>query len=148
MIERQIRGDTVSKIAEDLQLSERTVRREIARGAERGYVEKVQQKLLDTLDAIPHVYAKILDPATSPEELAKSAQGYKIKLSAAKDLADGLGIFKRESTKTVDILHSITNEESEPKDAGSASTVRPKRVYFLPDVEGEMVEPEVEGEAQ
>lgn len=134
MIERQIRGDSVAQIATDLQISERTVRKEIKRGVERGYVEKVQAKLIDTLDAVPNVYAKILDPATTPEELSKNGRGYKLKLDAANALAEGMGIFRKESTKTVEnILMTVAEEQEGLKDVGSASTIRPDRVYFLPD---------------
>ncbi len=134
MIERQIRGDSVKDIAKELGLSEQTISREIKRGAEKGYVEKVRDKLLATLDAAPNVYAEILDPETPVEKLHKLSRGYKLRLDAANSLAEGLGAFKRETTKNVEHHLQAVAGELEPKDVGSKST-QSDRILFQPDVD-------------
>ena len=134
MVERRLRGDTVNQIATDLQISTDTVGRELKRAAQRGYIEVVRDKLLKTLEAAPDVYAAILDPAKPAGELHKESRGWKLKLDAANSLADGLGAFRRETTKNVQNTLEVVAGEQEPKDVGFGSTTQ-DRVRFQPDVD-------------
>lgn len=124
----------MADIADELGLGEQQVRNELKRYNDAELIAEVRNKLLATLDGAANVYADILDPATTPETLHKQSRGYKLKLDAANALNEGLGTFKRESTKTVkSTLEMIATEvEADGPRLGfneDGSRIRPRVVY-------------------
>ena len=137
MVEQQMRGVPVAEIAAGFGVSEMTVYREVKRGVELGYADRVRDKLLATLDSLPTVYADVL--AQTPETLHKHSRGYTLKVNVAKDLATGLGVFKTESTKNVKNTLELIAEESAPAEPAWQDRTAP-RVRFQPEtVEGELL---------
>lgn len=106
----------MAAIADELGLGEQQVRNELKRYNDAELVAEVRNKLLATLDGAANVYADILNPLTTPETLHKQSRGYKLKLDAANALNEGLGTFKRESTKTVkSTLEMIATDYGAPE---------------------------------
>lgn len=139
IIERQLRGERVADIAKELGVSISTVEREAKRGRELGYVERVRERLLATLDAAPNVYAELLDPSRTAEELHKTSRGWKLKLDAANSLAEGLGAFKRVSEQNRRNTLELIAEEQGPL-VGTHEIERPARVYFMPEPDDVVVD--------
>lgn len=133
MIERLLRGATVSEVALELGVHERTIQREVKHAPD-DLVMRTRERMLDLLDKASPVYATIL--ATPPEELHKHSKGYKLQMDVADKLNDGLGVFKREAVTThKSVLETILTEQpAEPWGrADSGERLREaRRVTFVP----------------
>lgn len=131
MIERRLRGESVADLAKALNLRPTQVFAELARAEERGIVDKVRERLLDTLDKHANsVYKEVLE--ATPEKLQENSRGYGLKLKAADSLSAGLGIFKAESVRETKSTLALVAEES--ANAPTEKVVEGHRVLFKPEI--------------
>lgn len=94
-----VHGMTNSQIGAVTEQTVRTVQRYKRFAEKHGYIEAVRKDLTERLlPKAADFYEEVMD--TPIDKLQDSPKGYQIKLNAAKDLASGLGAFRKESATT------------------------------------------------
>ena len=115
IVEATFKGMSQAAIGEQLNMTDRTVRRELARAGREGVIDRVRDRMLETLEQVPDVLSTIL--TTDVKELHAQSRGYKLKLDAANSLSTGLGAYRTETLKKTEVsLAAIAAEASAPSE--------------------------------
>lgn len=132
MIIAALKGATHDDIGEALNLTDRQVGKELAWAAKEGLIERVRDRMRETLMHAPDVHAEVLN--ADPEHLHKHSRGYQLKLQAFSDLAKGVGAFRTETVATTKSLSlSAVAGDLVPLIEGEMDAAPTPRVLYSPD---------------
>lgn len=119
--EMSLRGYTVQAIGKQVNLNERTIKRELLKASQDGTIDEVRAELSKTLRKVPKVFDTVFD--ATPEDLQKHSKGYALKLEAAKTLSEGMGTLRKETTQTTRRLNLHAYHEQRQLNADTETDV-------------------------
>jgi len=150
IVEGTFKGKDQRTLADELNVDERTIRRELVKATNEGVVERVRERMLTTLEGVPDVYDAILK--ATPEELHKLSRGFKLKLDAANALSTGTAVFRPEKVNRQEwTLEAIASEQPKPREGLYGDRER-RRLAFKAAADagiedGELIPPDSEAYA-
>lgn len=109
----------MAEITEAINLTTRQVQRELKHATQKGWLEQIRLKMLETADKAPAILDAILD--AEPSELQKNNKGYALKSEIARDLMKGMGVLTPEQKRTTVNLHNwhANHGEAAPEPAAA-----------------------------
>lgn len=142
MLELQVKGVPQEDIAKAHNTTRQTVQNTVKWGIEHGAVDAVRDRLQKQLDKIPNVYAEILDLDSKDISVTEMAMKIRdLKLKAAKQLAEGMGPFRKE-VSTMRLTETIDLDQFyKLRAARAAGVLPPSDIPALPEhIEGDVIE--------
>jgi len=143
MVELSSKGVPTADIAVAHNLRPKSVESILRRSQHDGTIDRVRDRMRAQLDKIPNIYEEILNMDPTNTTVTKMTMAiHDLRLKAAKQLADGLGPFRKES-QTLNVSATVPDLESfyKLRAARAAGTLPPSDLH--PETAGDVIDAEV-----
>lgn len=121
----RLRGVPTADIAREMNLTARQIINITNYAVEQGLVEEVRKSMQQTLlPKVARVYEGILDADEATLADKTVQKGHELKLKAARHVADGMGVFRKQAAETASVTKSLDLQGyvalQEGREAGAA----------------------------